>query len=151
MSSIFIKDNAALADWIDKDIPPSEWVTVTPEMADHFAAATGDREWTNEGARPGSGNPSAAASGFLVLSLVSALRADTVRMPPPRMGLNYGLNNVRFIESIPVGARMRATFRLVEVKPLEGQGAQLVWRISVYREGSEDPVLLADNISRRFE
>ena len=91
------------------------------------------------------------AHGFLTLSLVAMLRAAAVEMPPSRMGINYGLNKVRFTGPVPAGSRIRAVSTLVKVDPLPDNGVQMQWDVEIYREGSDKPVLVAETIGRRFE
>ena len=66
------------------------------------------------------------------------------------MGVNYGLNKVRFIKPVPVNARLRAYFKLMSWEPIEGDGAQMLIEMSIEQEGSAKPVCVAESITRRF-
>ena len=132
----------------------TDWVVVTQERIDMFAEATDDFQWvhvdTERSAResPFGGT---IAHGFLTLSLVPVLRAACLDMPPSRMGINYGLNKVRFTGPVPSGSRVRAVMKLVKLDTLPDNGTQSQWDLTVYREGSDKPVLIAETLGRRFE
>ena len=154
MAKTFINGNADLVNWLGKELPPSDWVTVTQEMINQFAEATGDFQWIHidvERCKKESPYKTTIAHGFLTLSLFPMLRAGTVDMPPSRMGINYGLNKVRFTGPVPSGARVRAVMKLIKIDPLPDNGVQQQWDVAVYREGSDKPVLIAETLGRRFE
>jgi acyl dehydratase len=154
MAKTFISGNAELGKWLGKTLPPSDWIEVTQEMIDKFADATGDHQWIHvdvERARTESPYKTTIAHGFLTLSLVAMLRAAAVEMPPSRIGINYGLNKVRFTGPVPAGSRIRAVSTLVKLDPLPDNGVQMQWDVEIYREGSDKPVLVAETIGRRFE
>jgi len=67
------------------------------------------------------------------------------------MGINYGLNKVRFTGPVPVNSRVRAVFKLLKVESLPDNGAQQTWESTIYREGSDKPVVVAETLGRRFE
>ena len=97
------------------------------------------------------------AHGFLTLSLLPMLMANAISMPDVKMGVNYGLNKVRFTAPVPVGSRVRARVTLLEMEvlpPLPNAlalaGAQLTWAVTIEREGQERPVCVAESISRRY-
>ncbi|QBQ98024.1 MULTISPECIES: MaoC family dehydratase [Paraburkholderia] len=130
----------------------SDWRTVSEASVLEFADATGDHQWIHvdaERARRESPFGGPIAHGFLTLSLVPALLAATVTMRQ-RMGVNYGLNRVRFTSPVPVGARVRARVGVKEVSDVEGGGAQVVWNIGIECEGSERPACVAEFISRHY-
>jgi acyl dehydratase len=89
------------------------------------------------------------AHGFLTLSLLPMLMASAVTMKDVRMGVNYGLNKVRFPAPVPVGSRVRGRMKLLSVEDIEG-GAQVVWQVTMEREGGEKPVCIAESITRRY-
>ena len=72
-------------------------------------------------------------------------------MPPSRMGINYGLNKVRFTGPVPVNSRVRAVMKLIKLEQLPDNGTQATWETTIYREGSDKPVLVAESLGRRFE
>jgi acyl dehydratase len=130
----------------------SDWVTVTQEQVDRFAEATGDHQWIHvdvERARQGPfGGP--VAHGFLTLSLLPLFMASAFEVRGARMGVNYGLNRVRFTDPVPVGSRLRALFTLQALEPLEHGGRQLSWAVTVEREGSAKPVCVAESLVRLY-
>jgi acyl dehydratase len=154
MATTFINGNADLRNFIGKDLPPGDWVEVTQEMIDKFAQVTGDYQWIHvdvERAKKESPYKTTIAHGFLTLSLLPQLRAAAMDMPPGRMGINYGLNKVRFTGAVPAGSRVRVVFNLAAVEELPDNGVQMQWNATVYREGSDKPVLIAETLGRRFE
>jgi acyl dehydratase len=154
MAKTFINGNADLRNFIGKDLPPGDWVEVTQEMIDKFAQITGDHQWIHvdvERARNESPYKTTVAHGFLTLSLLPQLRAGAMDMPPGRMGINYGLNKVRFTGAVPAGSRVRVVLKLAAVDDLPDNGVQMQWNATVFREGSDKPVLVAETLGRRFE
>ena len=154
MAKTFINGNADLPNWMNKELPPSDWVTVTQEMINMFAESTGDHQWIHvdvERSKKESPYKTPIAHGYLTLSLMPMLRAAAIEMPESRVGINYGLNKVRFTGPVPSGSRVRAVFKLVNLEQLPDNGVQQTWEAKVYCEGSERPVLIAETIGRRFE
>ncbi|MGE5652016.1 MAG: MaoC family dehydratase, partial [Bacillota bacterium] len=89
------------------------------------------------------------AHGFLTLSLLPMLMESAVSIPSSKMGVNYGLNKVRFPAPVPVGSKVRARMTLQEVEDIEG-GVQVIWKVTIEREGGDKPVCVAESISRRY-
>ena len=154
MAKTFINGNADLKNFVGKELPPGDWVEVTQEMIDKFAEATGDYQWIHvDVARAAKESPykTTIAHGFLTLSLMAKLRAAALDMPPARIGVNYGLNKVRFTGPVPAGSRVRVVLNLAAVEDLPDNGVQMRWNATIYREGSDKPVLVAETLGRRFE
>jgi acyl dehydratase len=132
------------------------WLTVTQEDIDLFAQATGDHQWIHtdpERARRESPFGVAVAHGFLTLSLLPALMAKMIKVNDVRMGVNYGLNRVRFTAPVPVDSRvrLRATLRSIEAaESVGGKNVTLTWSASVEVEGAEKPVCVAETLSRLY-
>ncbi|UCD67136.1 MAG: MaoC family dehydratase [Betaproteobacteria bacterium] len=145
-------DAAALGDYKGKEVAVSDWVTVTQKMIDAFADATHDHQWIHvdvERATRDSPFKAPIAHGFLTLSLLSHFLGQSIEIAGSRMGVNYGLNRVRFTDPVRVNSRLRARFLLDDVVPLEG-GVQMVWAVTVECEGSDKPVLVAQWLGRRY-
>lgn len=144
---------AALAACVGQDIATSGWVTITQEQVQLFAQATGDQQWIHvdvERAKSGPfGGP--IAHGFLTLSLVPRLFEEAVSVSSVRMGVNCGLNKVRFMAPVPVGSRLRAHFKLLECRALADQGLQTAWEVTMQREGQPKPVCVAQTLVRQYE
>lgn len=152
MAKIVIPGIARLKDWVGKEIVTG-WLTVSQERIDGFARASGDDQWIHvdrERAARESPYRTTVAHGFLTLSLLSYLMREAVEIQGTRLGINYGLNRVRFTGPVPAGSRVRARFRLATVEDIE-QGVQTTWDVTVEREGEEKPVLVAEWITRRHE
>jgi acyl dehydratase len=143
---------AQLKELIGQEVAVSGWTEITQERVNQFAEATGDLQWIHidvERSKKESPFGGPVAHGFLTLSLLPKLMADAVSMPDVKMGVNYGLNKVRFPAPVPVGSRLRARMTLQAVEDIPG-GAQVTWLVSVEREGSDKPVCVAESISRRY-
>jgi acyl dehydratase len=133
--------------------PPavSDWTTVDQEQVDRFADATHDHQWIHVDAERAAAGPfgGTIAHGFLTLALLPSLVAGAYRVEGVRMGVNYGLNRVRFTSPVPVGSRVRGSIELVDVADVEG-GVQLTNRVTVEIEGSQRPALVAEWLTRQY-
>jgi acyl dehydratase len=142
---------AELKDLVGQEIGVSDWITVTQERIQLFADATNDHQWIHLDAERAKAGPfgTTIAHGFLTLSLLPEMAASAFAVSETRMGVNYGLNKVRFPAPVPSGSRLRGRFKLVGYESLEG-GAQLTVQVTMEREGSEKPVCIAESIGRRY-
>ncbi|MCW5653143.1 MaoC family dehydratase [Hydrogenophaga sp.] len=135
-----------------EDVATSDWVSITQEQVNRFAEATGDHQWIHvdvERARAGPfGGP--IAHGFLTLSLLPVFLESALDIRGVRMGVNYGLNRVRFTAPVPVGSRLRAHLTLQAIESIERDGRQLTWLVRVEREGAERPVCVAESLVRLY-
>jgi len=128
----------------------SEWLEIDQERVNLFADATGDHQWIHvDPSGPHERAPSAApvAHGYLTLSLVSFLMPQIIRVEGISLGINYGLNKVRFPAPVPVGSRIRAGAELANVEDIPG-GVQITAKVTIEREGGEKPVCVAEVLSR---
>ncbi len=130
---------------------PSSWIDVPQSRIDAFAEATGDHQWIHVDPERAKVGPfgTTIGHGYLTLSLLPAASSEVV---PRRggMGINYGLNRVRFPAPVPVDSRLRATFEIKEVEEITG-GGQVTMTATVEREGGEKPVCVADLVFRYYE
>ena len=142
---------AELADKVGQPLGTSDWVLVDQARIDAFAAATGDHQWIHVDPVRAKAGPfgTTIAHGFLTLSLLPHLFESAFDIADVRMGVNYGLNRVRFMAPVRVGSRLRGRFRLLAYEPLAG-GAQLVTEATLELEGSAKPACVAESVSRRF-
>ncbi|WP_454763462.1 MaoC family dehydratase [Cupriavidus campinensis] len=141
-----------------QEVAVSDWIEITQQQVNLFAEATGDHQWIHvdvERARRESPFGAPIAHGFLTLSLLPKFMQNAIHMEGVKMGVNYGLNRVRFTSPVPVGSRLRARVKVLKVERLEPApdgltGAQSTWEVTVEREGSERPVCVAESITRRY-
>jgi acyl dehydratase len=142
---------AELKELVGLEIGVSDWITVTQERIQLFADATNDHQWIHLDAARAKAGPfgTTIAHGFFTLSLLPEMAASAFEVRETRMGVNYGLNKVRFPAPVPSGSRVRGRFKLIGYEPLEG-GAQLTTQVTMEREGAEKPVCIAESIGRRY-
>ena len=143
-----LADMAAL---VGQDIGASDWVPIDQARINQFAQATGDHQWIHLDPVRAAAGPFGApiAHGFLTLSLLPMLFEGAFAVDDVRMGVNYGLNRVRFVSPVRVGSRIRGRFKLLSFEPLEG-GAQLTVEATIELEGSAKPACVAETVSRRY-
>ncbi len=135
-----------------RELGSSDWHEVTQEHVDLFAEATGDHQWIHvdvERAKAESPFGGPIAHGYLTLSLLAALSAQVLVVTDTAMGVNYGLNKVRFPSPVPVGARVRLTASLKGVEEVTG-GLQLTLSAVIEREGGDKPVCIAEPVYRYY-
>jgi acyl dehydratase len=129
----------------------SAWREVTGEQVTAFADVTGDRQWIHVDAeRAGRESPygTTIAHGFYTLSLASRLLRDAVgAIEGARVGINYGLNKVRFPAPLPTGSRVRARCTLQRIDPADG-GVQATWNVVIERDGAAKPCCVAEWLVR---
>jgi len=143
---------AELKALVGQEVAVSDWVVISQERVNQFAEATGDYQWIHldvERCKRESPFGGPIAHGYLTLSLLPMLMQNSVKMTDVRMGVNYGLNKVRFPSPVPVGSKVRSRTTVVSVEDIEG-GAQVTWLVTVEREGGDKPVCVAESISRRY-
>ena len=137
---------------VGQDLGVSDWIQVTQEQINLFAEATGDHQWIHVDPVRAKEGPygSTIAHGFLTLSLLPKMYASLIRIEKTRMGVNYGLNKVRFPAPVPVNSRLRCRIKLLTCEEVAGDGVQLNWEMSVEREGEAKPVCVAEFLQRRY-
>ncbi|HZQ81164.1 MAG TPA: MaoC family dehydratase [Gaiellaceae bacterium] len=129
---------------------PSSWVEILQSRIDQFAEATGDHQWIHVDPERAKDGPfgTTIAHGYLTLSLLPTASSEVVPHEG-KMGINYGVNKVRFPAPVPVGSRVRATFEVIGVEEHEW-GAQVTMKATVEREGGDKPVCVAETVSRQY-
>jgi len=137
---------------IGQEVGVSPWVEVTQERIDRFAKAIDDPQWIHVDPDRAKHSPfgTTIAHGFLTLSLLTKFIESTFSFADRRMGVNYGLNRVRFTAPLPSGSRIRARFKLLKYEKIDGNGVQVTWDVTVEREGSDKPVLIAEWVGRSY-
>lgn len=145
-------DFAALGAHVGQPLPPSDWLTVTQAQINLFAQATGDHQWIHVDEARAQAGPfgSTIAHGFLTLSLLPQWFENAIAVRGVRMGVNYGLNKVRFLAPVRVHSRLRAHFQLLHCEAIANDGVQCTWEVTVECEGAEKPVCVAQSLLRFY-
>jgi acyl dehydratase len=143
---------ADLLPLIGSEVGVSEWLEITQERIDQFAAATGDFQWIHvDVARSHRESPYGVtvAHGFLTLGLLPVFLSEAVQMDGVGMMVNYGANRVRFPAPLLVGSRVQGRFKLLAIEEIPG-GTQIEWEVTVEREGGDKPVCVAQILVRFY-
>ncbi len=141
-----------LHEWVGKEVAVTDWLTVTQQRIDDFAKASDDYQWIHVDPERAAKSPfgSTIAHGFLTMSLLSRFIYEATEIKSVRMGINYGMNRLRFVSPVKVNAEIRARFTLASVEDLK-DGVQMIWNVVVEIKGSEKPALIAEWVTRRHE
>lgn len=137
---------------VGQEVAVTDWITITQEQVNLFAQATGDHQWIHVDPERARAGPFGApiAHGFLTLSLIPRFFELAIHIEGARMGVNYGLNRVRFTSPVPVGSRVRARMTLQATEALQPDGMQMTWLVTVEREGGDKPACVAESLSRSY-
>lgn len=143
---------AKLRELVGREVGAGVWVEVSQARIDRFAEATEDRQWIHTDAeRAARESPfgGTVAHGFLTLALLSELLRTAVSVGGVRMGVNCGLNRVRFVAPVPAGSRVRGRFVLTALEEIRG-GVEAAWGVRVEREGRDKPCCVAEWLVRYY-
>lgn len=137
---------------IGQEVAVSDWICISQAQIQMFADATGDQQWIHTDPERAAKGPFGApiAHGFLTLSLLPQFFENTFEIKDAKMGVNYGLNRVRFMATVPVNSRLRARMTLQAAERIEPGGLQMTWLVTVEREGGDKPVCVAESLARSF-
>lgn len=152
MAKRLIKGLAELRTLVGETLGASDWLTIDQDRVAMFADATGDQQWIHtdpEKARQFSPYGTTIAHGFLTLSLCPTLAQDIMEIEGIKMGVNYGLNRVRFPNAVKVGARIRLVSQLVDLKDTQG-GVTATYKQTIEIEGEEKPACVAEMMARLY-
>ncbi|MDB5965118.1 MAG: MaoC-like dehydratase [Polaromonas sp.] len=143
---------ADLAACAGQEVAVSDWIGITQQQVNLFAEATDDHQWIHVDPERAASGPFGGpiAHGFLTLSLIPAFLKNAFTVTGSRMGINYGLNKVRFTSPVPVGSRLRARLRLLAADAIDNDGLQATWEVTVEREGAAKPVCVAESLVRLY-
>ena len=141
----------SLEDRVGEEVGVSPWVEIAQERIDLFARATEDFQWIHVDPARAKDSPygGTIAHGYLTLSMLPKLAESTFEFSDRKMGVNYGLNKVRFTAPVPSGSRIRGRFTLARYEKIGG-GVQVTWGVSIERDGGDKPVCIAEVIGRHF-
>ena len=154
MAILEVKDFKAFRELEGKAIPTGDWLTITQDMINDFAKATMDFQWIHvdvEKAAKYSPFKKPVAHGFMSVSLLARLLGDSIRVKSAKMGVNYGLNRVRFPSPVLVDSRLRLQGEVLKIEDYGDNGLKVTWNCEVEIEGSEKPACVAEFISLMFE
>ncbi|MEC5408515.1 MaoC family dehydratase [Paraburkholderia sp. MPAMCS5] len=131
----------------------SDWIVIDQQRINTFAEATGDFQWIHVDPERAAAGPFGApiAHGFLTLSLLPVFSQSAFAIRQIKLGVNYGLNKVRFLKPVPVDSRLRAHFKLLSFESLDNKGTQIIYEMTVEMEGADKPVCVAESILRVFD
>ena len=139
-----------LSSWIGREVAVSPWMKITQRQIDVFADVTEDRQWIHvDPARAATDSPfrTTIAHGFFTLSLLSHLYQTCIDFSPRRLGINVGLNRVRFTSPVKVNSRIRGRFAIEKLERIDG-GLQFIWNATIEIEGAAKPALVAEWVTR---
>ncbi len=142
-----------LAACVGQEVAVSDWITVTQEQVNQFADATGDHQWIHVDVELAKAGPFGGpiAHGFLTLSMLPKFYEAAFEVTESRMGVNYGLNRVRFMAPVPVGGRLRGRMKLLTSESIANDGLQMTWETTIELEGSPKPACVAESVVRRYK
>ena len=138
---------------LGKSLPNSEWIHITQEMINDFANATLDKQWVHidvERAKKESPFKTTIAHGFMSLAMLSKMLEDVIEIESVKMGLNYGLNTVRFPHPVPVNSRLQMQATIKNIEDQQG-GVKITFSCVVVIEGIDKPACVAEFLAIMFE
>ena len=142
----------ALEAALGTEVAVSEWVTITQDRVNQFAKATDDPQWIHvdvDRAKASSPFGGTIAHGFLTLSLLGRFYDRHLTLPFCAMGINYGLNRVRFTSPVRAGQRVRGRFLLSSLEDITG-GIQMIFTVTIEIEGESKPACVAESLVRQY-
>lgn len=154
MEKLICKNIEEFKSYQGKALPVGQWVAVTQEMINAFADATLDFQWIHidvEKAKEHSPFKAPIAHGFLSVSLISKMLGDVIQVESVKMGVNYGLNKVRFPHPVVVDSQLRLISEVVLIENYGDNGLKITWGCKVEIQGVEKPACVAEFVSLMFE
>lgn len=139
---------------VGKQLPEGNWYTITQQMIDDFANATLDKQWIHvdqERAKKESPFKSTVAHGFMSVAMISRMLEEAFAIKSIKMGLNYGLNKVRFPNPVPVNSELRMLSSVKEIEALGDNGIKVTFNCTIEIKGQEKPACVAEFLAALFE
>src|ERR1700694_5204930 len=151
MTTGAVTDMAGLRESICRHLGYTDWQEMTQDRVNQFADATDDHQFIHVDPERAKATPygGTIAHGYLTLSLVAPIMQELLRVSDSKMGVNYGLDRVRFPAPLPVGAQFRGGGEILEVSEIPG-GLQLKVRATIEVQGTEKPALVAECLVRLY-
>ena len=148
MPTVF-KTPQELLDASGTDLGVTDWLEITQERINLFAEATGDHQWIHTNPEKAKDGPfgTTIAHGYLTLSLTNLFLPDLLQVNEISMGINYGVNKIRFPQPVTVNSRIRAHGTITEVEEING-GVQAIVQLTIEIDGVEKPACIVESISR---
>tara|TARA_B100000809_G_scaffold245845_1_gene273212 strand:- start:23 stop:493 length:471 start_codon:yes stop_codon:yes gene_type:complete len=137
-----------------KKLPTGNWYTITQQMINDFANATLDKQWIHideKRAEEESPFKSTVAHGFMSVAMISKLLEESFSIKSIKMGLNYGLNKVRFPNVVPVNSQLRMHTLVTEIDNLANNGIKVTFSCTIEIKGQKKPACVAEFIAALFE
>jgi acyl dehydratase len=151
--NVAIKTVDELRTWIGKEVAVGRWIAVTQDLINKFAEASGDYQWIHvdvERCRKESPFKTTIAHGNLSFCQLSSITRNTeVELPPTKLGINYGVNKIRYTGVVPVDSKIRGRYKLLDVKDVDAKTILLTWGVTGEIEGGTKPILIAETLSRQ--
>lgn len=154
MEVLEFENLSAFKSMLDKNLPKGNWYTITQEMINDFANATLDKQWIHvdeERAKKESPFKSTVAHGFMSVSMISKLLEELFVIKSVKMGLNYGLNKVRFPNPVPVNSELRMHTSVKEIEDLGPNGIKITFLCTIEIKGQEKPACVGEFLAALFE
>lgn len=154
MGKLIVENFAAFRTLEGKQLPEGNWMTVSQEMINDFAKATGDFQWIHTDvvkAKKESPFKKPVAHGFMSVSLLSKMLTELIEIKSAQMGVNYGLNKVRFPSPVLVDSRLRIIGSISNIEDYGDTGLKITWNCTIEIEGSKKPACVAEFLSLVFE
>ena len=154
MTKLILEDVEEFRTYEGKALPLGDWITITQEMINDFAKATLDFQWIHvdvEKATTHSPFKKPVAHGFMSVSLLSKMLGDLLQIKSVTMGVNYGLNKVRFPNPVLVNSQLRLKCKVTNIENYAENGVKIIWECTVEIKGAEKPACVAEFISLMFE
>ena len=139
---------------VGKEFPIGNWYTITQEMITDFANATLDKQWIHvDEARAAKESPfkSTIAHGFMSVAMISKLLEEAFTIKSLKMGLNYGLNKVRFPNAVPVNSQLRMLSKVLDIQPLANNGVKATFYCTLEIKGQDKPACVAEFLAAFYE
>ncbi|MDD7913996.1 MaoC family dehydratase [Polaribacter ponticola] len=139
---------------IGKQLPTGNWYTVTQEMINDFANATLDKQWIHvDEVRAEKESPfkSTVAHGFMSVAMISRMLEEAFLIKSVKMGLNYGLNKVRFPNPVPVNSELRMVSKVKEIEEIANNGIKVTFSCIIEIKGQEKPACVAEFLAALFQ
>ncbi|MDA9311731.1 MaoC family dehydratase [Polaribacter sp.] len=154
METQIFKNINAFKTSLGRPLPDGEWYTVTQQMINDFANATLDKQWIHideERAAKESPFKSTVAHGFMSVAMISKMLENAFKIESVTMGLNYGMNKVRFPNPVPVNSELRMLTSVKEIVNLGDNGVKVTFNCTIEIKGQEKPACVAEFVAALFE